>query len=260
MSNKSPKSNLLSTRILPFACALLACALLLCACSTSPMKLYLGDSSYLLDQSEKIKVEGMTPGEILDFFSEVAFGSEYGESENVLCRWEKTVYYEITGSPTASDVELIELLCTELNGIEGFPGIRKASALNKANFTVDFTTREKMMQDFEYANERCSGMSEYMWDGITGRIISARCAIDSSITDERMSTVCEEFLQSMGPACDTYGNIASVFYQGKSTVRHPAKIDWAVIKMMYSPTLSSGMPESMAISRASLLLDWENSK
>ena len=142
-----------------------------------------------------IAVEGKTAGVVLDYFAEIAFGSEYGDSSGRLCRWTDTVIYRVTGEPTEDDLELVAYLCEKLNGIEGFPGIKEAGVFDSPNFEIMFVPRSAIVEEFSHATETCVGMSEYSWNTGTYEIIGARAAIDSAATEERNSTICEEFLE-----------------------------------------------------------------
>lgn len=204
----------------------------------------------------KIFSEEYSPGEIMDYFFEVAFGSEYGSSSDRLCRWSKEVLYEVNGDCTDDDRELMQYLFDTLNGIDGFPGIREPKFGEKANFTVSFVTRDEICEMFEYADETCAGMSEYTWLTDTCEIISARAAIDCEEVYERESTICEEILQAMGIGNDSLLYQNSVFFQGMCLYKKPSSLDIAVIKLLYSPMLTLGMTKAEAVPVAATALRW----
>lgn len=205
---------------------------------------------------DPISVRNVSAGTLLDFFSEVAFGSEYGESADIVCKWDQRIKYYIEGDATDEDRSLISRLCERLNEIEGFPGIGEAFSLSGANMTVSFIPRDEIVASFEHADVNCAGMAEYEWDEATGKIIQARCAIDSALEADRANTVCEEFLQSLGPARDSYLFSESAFYQGYTLMPFPSDADFAVMEMLYSPRIPAGTPRLEAISLAAQLLDW----
>lgn len=203
-----------------------------------------------------VAVEGKSAGVVLDYFAQIAFGSEYGNSTEKLCRWEKPVVYKVTGEPTDKDLELIGTLCDKLNCIEGFPGISEAGVFDEANFEVMFISRGEIVEQFPDATEACVGMSEYRWLTESCEIISARAAIDKAETEERASTVCEEFLQAMGLAKDSYSHADSVFYQGKCVYSRPSALDWGMVELLYHPALRGGMSRYEAITAAAGILAW----
>lgn len=243
--------------------ATIAAAMLLCSCSVIGNNPAASESGLSADTGEVesdvgsgITVQDVTPGGILDYFNEVAIGSEYGESAEVICKWAKPLTYAVEGSATEEDLALIGTLCDRLNGIDGFPGIRRALIAGSADFVISFVPREEITNMFDVADDTCAGMAEYSWDSATGEIFSARAAIDESLTDERISTICEEFLQALGPACDSYLYISSVFYEGTSFVSRPSDLDWAIMEILYSPSIPAGMPREKAIAAAAELVEW----
>ena len=201
-----------------------------------------------------IAVKNVSPGTILDYFSEIAIGSEYGESAEIICKWTKRIRYCVEGDATDADRELLERLCERLNEIDGFPGISEALISSTANMTVSFVSRDEIEQMFENADQNCAGMASYEWEN--GEIISARCAIDRDLTTERECTICEDFLQSLGPARDSYMFPNSVFYQGFTITPFPIDLDFAVLEILYSPALPAGTPRLEAMSAAATLVKW----
>lgn len=203
-----------------------------------------------------IFIESATAGEILDYFSEVAFGSEYGTSSNRLCRWEKKLLYTVSGSPTDADLALIDELVEMLNAIDGFPGICEAADADGASFEIMFIPQAEIIEKFDNATEACTGMSEYIWSTDTCEIISARAAIDVAATDERNSTICEEILQALGLARDSYKYPNSVFYQGKCVYQRPSELDRTLVRLLYHPALKAGMSRYEAIISSAGILKW----
>ena len=204
-----------------------------------------------------IAVTNVSAGTILDYFSAVAIGSEYGESARIVCKWQKHISYYIEGDATDDDAALIDRLCERLNEIEGFPGISRTQSGSSANLTVSFVSRSQIVQMFSEADENCAGMASYEWDSATGSILSARCAIDSSLTSERNCTICEEFLQSLGPARDSYMFPTSVFYEGFTLTPFPTDLDFAVMEILYSPSIPVGASRLDALAAAAKLVKWE---
>ncbi len=203
-----------------------------------------------------ITASSATGGEILDYFAEVAFGSEFGSSSERLCRWEKEIMYTVIGSPTDADLALIAELAEKLSGIEGFPGICKADDAEDANFEIMFISRTEIMEQFKDATDACTGMSEYNWSTDNCEILGARAAIDTAATDERNSTICEEILQALGLAKDSYKHLDSVFYQGKCVYQRPSELDWTLVRVLYHPELRVGMSRYEAITAAAGILKW----
>lgn len=203
-----------------------------------------------------ISAESATAGEILDYFSEIAFGSEFGTSSERLCRWRKPVVFHVSGTPRAEDLSLVRELAAKLNEIDGFPGISETDDAADANFEIMFIPRSEIVEKFSDATDACSGMSEYSWSIDTCEIIKSRAAIDCDEEVERNSTICEEMLQALGLARDSYEHIDSVFYQGKSVYNRPSELDWTLVRVLYHPALREGMSKYEAIKTAAGILTW----
>jgi len=255
------------TRLFKLFVICVAVCLLLCSCNTgvndkgpthsSPST---EDSTEYTDPAAPadggISIRSATAGEILDYFSEIAFGSEFGTSSGRLCRWKDTIVYCISGSPKEKDIALVRELVVKLNTIPGFPGMAETEDAEDANFEIMFIPRSEIIEKFSNATDACVGMSEYNWSINTCEIISARAAIDCDEVTERNSTICEEVLQALGLAKDSYEHIDSVFYQGKCVYNRPSELDWALVQVLYHPTLRTGMSKYEAISAASGILAW----
>jgi len=250
------------TQFLSKFSALFLAAVLFCGCvstDTPPKETESTDSGTVVETEEDTRIvsDDYTAGEIMDYFAEVAFGSEFGESSGRVCRWNSPIKYTVTGSPTQADLELLSILCDRLNQIEGFPGISYTDKAKNANFTVMFISGEELMEEFEHASESCVGMSEFMWYTSSAEIFTARAAIDCNEVKERESTICEEFLQSLGLAMDSYAHPNSVFYQGVCTYSRPSELDYIMVELLYSPALTTGMPKDEALKTAVDLLKWK---
>lgn len=203
-----------------------------------------------------LSIKSESSGTILDYFAAVAFDSEFGESSRRVTRWESEIVYSVTGSPTEKDLELIGILVERLNTIEGFPGIREAGDENEVNFEIMFIPRTEIMESFEHATDACKGMSEFHWYTDDYVIYRARAAIDCDEVQERESTICEEILQSLGIAMDSFLHKDSVFYQGTCVYKRPSELDWTIVQLLYHPKMQTGMTKTDAICTAASILKW----
>jgi len=200
---------------------------------------------------------GIIPGstctseELCNYFTSLAVGSEYIDYDR-LCRWESTIFYTVDGAYTDRDIDVIERLCADLNGIEGFPGIYPAENGEEAALTVSFLTQEEIVACFAYGAEaasgengpvRVEGMAEYTASGETCGILTAKVAVDSGIRDEyrRSAAICEEIVQSLGLGNDSFMYADSIFYEGEGSASYPSALDFDMIRILYSPCIRAGM-------------------
>lgn len=230
-----------------FFAALTAC-LLLClhGCTTAPTS---ADAGY-------ITAEGYTAEEILSYFSEVTFGSEYGGYRGTVCKWAGEIRLWLTGSFTEEDSSVLYDLIDRLNGIDGFPGIGYAASEEDANFILRFVTQGDLTHHFGENAENACGMSCYTWQKATGEILSAEAGVACNISprDAKSSVICEELLQSLGLASDTFTHPESVFYEGYNASPRPSEIDWALVTLLYNENISPGMAYGDAMDEAAALL------
>ena len=207
--------------------------------------------------SRAVRADGYSADEVLAYFGEIAFASEYGGWRGCLCKWGAPIVYMADGAYTEEDVRLLEELCGRLNGIPGFPGIRRAEPDEAGvNFTVSFVDAQTLEDRFGEDARGAFGMSRFYWETDTGVIVRAEAAIraDTTPAEAKMSVICEEFLQSLGLAADSYAVPESVFYEGYSTSTRPAPIDWALLELLYSDALAPGAANEAAMDTARKLL------
>jgi len=229
---------------------LLACAaVLLPVCGCRPLETSASSSEF-------IRAEGYTAEEIYDYFSEIAFQSEYGGWRGRLCKWSDEIVCYIEGDFAEGEMAVLTDLAARLNSIPSFPGIRMTAQRDQANFTISFVMQNELQRLFGADAEHSSGMSKFYWTKKSGEIIRAETGIASNITpmNAKASVICEEVLQALGLSSDSYAHPESVFYQGYNGALRPAEIDWALIELLYSESIHPGMEEEEALAEVRLLL------
>lgn len=202
-----------------------------------------------------ITADGYTSGEILSYFSEVAFGSEFGGYRGTVCKWTKEIRLWLTGTVTDDDTAVLEELFTRLNEIDGFPGIRYAASEEEANFILRFVVQGELADYFGENAENAGGMSCYSWQKSTGEILSAEAGVACNISplNARLSVLCEELLQALGLASDAFTYPESIFYEGYNAAPRPAPIDWALVTLLYNENITPGMAYGDAMNEAAAL-------
>lgn len=185
-----------------------------------------------------ITAEGCTAEEIIDYFCDVALGSEYGDARENVVRWSGPIRYHIAGSPTEEDLELFTALAAALNGVEGFPGISAAEDEDGANLTVNFVSQSEMD---DILGEGYNGYVTVWWHG-DHDIYEGEIYYSTDISQKlRRAVIVEELCQGLGLLTDTYDHPESIFYQYHLTTDWPTELDWAVIRLLYSAAISPGM-------------------
>lgn len=225
-----------------FAAVLAAAACLLSACRAAV--------------TARVAADGYTDEEILAYFDELAFSSEYGGYRGMVCKWTEEIVYRVEGDVAAGELIVLSDLAARLNEIPGFPGIRMTDGTDEANFTVSFVMQGELAARFGENARSASGMSRFTYRTSSGEIVRAEAGVASNITPQaaKASVICEEFLQSLGLAADSYTYPESVFYEGYNDSIRPAAIDWAVLELLYSETIRPGMAREDALAAARALL------
>lgn len=228
---------------------LLGAAILLCAASCRAT--YTAATS-----SGVISAEGYTAEQIYEYFAEIAFSSEFGGYRGCICKWTEEIVFYVSGDYAAGEMEVLADLAARLNQIPGFPGVRMTSDVSAANFTVSFVMQGELATLFGEEAATSSGMSRFYWTKKGGEIVRAETGIASNITpmNAKASVICEEFLQALGISADSYAYPESVFYEGYNGALRPAAIDWALIELLYSESITPGMAEADALAMARTLL------
>ncbi len=187
-----------------------------------------------------VEADGYSARQICDYFCEIAFESEYGGARGFVCKWTKEIVVRVEGEFGEGETAVLDDLCTRLGEIPGFPGIRYARPDEEANFTVHFVMQNELSALFGDAAVASSGMSRFYYGRESGEIRRAEAGIATNITPQsaKASVICEEFLQSLGLAADSYSYPESVFYEGYNVSLRPAAIDWAVLEVLYSEAIS----------------------
>ena len=182
--------------------------------------------------------------QMLDYFNEIVFSSEYGTGDSTLVRkWNTPIRYRIYGPTTQKDLEVLTDLFAELNKIDGFPGIYAAEDGEAENLTISFLG----VEDFNLAfsdflqGEDAYGATEYWYYNESNAVFSARIGYRTDVDqDTRVSILIEEIVNTLG-LNDTEVREDSIVYQYSNDNTALSDIDWVILKMLYNPKIKSGM-------------------
>jgi hypothetical protein len=180
--------------------------------------------------------------EQINYFMEIAMGSEFDSSGNSKIRkWQGDVRIQYFGTPTQTDLATLNTVIEEVNGLVG-GAIRLQLVQNNPNVRIRFVP-EPQFRNYEPRYVPVNfGFFATNWDA-KGTIQSANVLINSQgITQkERSHLIREELTQSLGLMRDSYKYSTSMFYQPWTDVTQYAEIDKALIRMLYSPNIQTGM-------------------
>lgn len=203
-----------------------------------------------------ITAAGYSGDEIIDHFCEVALGSEYGGdgSERVI-RWSEPIRYYIDGNPTDADLQKISTLAAALDQVPGFPGISEATSSANANLNIHFVDSAGMNAATAGVDEGAvfNGYVNVWWSDYN--IYSGDIYYLTELTQEhRDAVIVEELCQGLGLLTDTYDYPESIFYQYHTDTAWPTTLDWAIIQLLCSGSITAGMDESAVRAAAASLV------
>ena len=194
-------------------------------------------------------IEGYTVEDVIRYFNEIVLATEYSTGDgnvSLVQRWEETIYYSIEGEARASDLVILEDLFEQLNKIEGFPKIVKASEETGVNLCFYFGGREAFDERFvEFLQgEYADGANRYWYDTDMNNIYEGDIGYCTDMPDEvRKSVLLEEVMNCLGVG-DSISREDSIVYQYGSEVEELSDMDWLIVKLMYHPQMRCGMDAS----------------
>jgi hypothetical protein len=183
--------------------------------------------------------------EEVDYFVEVALGSEFHSSAALVAKWEQPVKVSIQGSPTEADRSTINDVVSEVNAIVGSQLMALVGSEAEANMHVIFAPPNEFASILpEYTAGNLGYF--YFWFGAPQSINKATVLIttDGVTQKERSHLIREEVTQALGLAKDSNKYPDSIFYQPWTDVTSYAPIDRKLIKMLNMPVVKPGMNEA----------------
>ena len=188
-------------------------------------------------------LEGVCVEDVILWFHEVVLDSEFinGGDPSRLQRWEDPICYSIEGEPTQEDLAVLESFCVWLNTVEGFPGIRQASAGDWVNLRIHFTDAQGLLAVMGSGFDGLDGAVTFWYDGfdrIYEEVICIRTDLDQTL---RNSVLLEEIYNGLGPMQDTNLRPDSIIYQEFTQPQALTAVDELLLKLLYHPDMACGM-------------------
>ncbi len=187
--------------------------------------------------------------EAIDYFMEIAFGSEYLSwlSGFNVQKWQGDVRIKLYEGYNSEDKREVEKIAEELSDLTG---LNIEINDSRPNLKIYFVDPDKIKRDFPLIYRFIPkpvpvGLfmpfkdSDYV-------IYKAMVFIDQKLKgEERKSVLREEITQSLGIAKDSYSYPDSIFHQESSPTRF-ADIDEEVIQILYDNRIRPGMTKLKA--------------
>lgn len=181
--------------------------------------------------------------EAAEGFFASAFSSEYGDKDRTtLVRWETPLSVFVDGTPTAADLAVLKNLFLELKeNVENLPAIAFTTVVEEANVRFSFVPLKGMGKAVAgYEKGNWGFMTCYHQNGI---ISSGEAAVvcDKTTQEQRNHLIQEEFINMLGLCNDIDTSPQSIIFDGWSASQSLAPLDFEMLSLLYSRSLSPGM-------------------
>lgn len=192
------------------------------------------------------------PKAVANYFAEIAFGSEFGESDNRIHKWAHNPRITVHGSPTPADNAALTKVIGDLNDIIG--PIQLNLVPTGGDIDLHFVPEHEfsaIADDYVPGN---IGFFSTWWNG-RGEITRGRVLVSTTIRQQslRDHTIREEITQALGLARDSYTYPDSIFHQDIATATEFSAIDRGVIEMLYRPEVVPGMNRDQAFAALNIV-------
>lgn len=192
----------------------------------------------------------------IDYFMEIALGSEWGNSNQLIRKWNQNLRIKVTGTRTNEDIAALNTVIGEINGLINGSGVQLTLDDNNPNVEIIYASQTEFRRIEPNYAPGSSGFFRTFWD--RGVINRARILITDSnrvSQRERSHVIREELTQIMGLVRDSWRYQDSIFYQGRSDVNQYSADDRALIQLLYLTSIQPGMSQSQVASALQAVLD-----
>ena len=182
----------------------------------------------------------------VDYFQEIAFGTEYGSSGGVIHRWTDDVAIAVHGDPNDED---LANLCQVLFDIDALVDTVEVSIVGSGQNVDLYYVPQSQFRGIEPNYVPGNLGFFYVWWDATGSLTEAKVLIatDDVTQAERNHLVREEVTQILGLMKDSYRYADSVFYQEWTEVQEYSDLDEDIIAILYLPAIVPGMTPDEAL-------------
>ena len=187
--------------------------------------------------------DGIATDDVILWFREVCLDAEFVNSGDAtrLQKWCTPIRYNVSGTPTDKDLEVLSEFANYLNTIDGFPGISPADNANYSNLQFHFCSQEEMVAVLGEQFYAQDGGVTFWYDG-DNRIYQATICVRNDLDQHlRNSVILEELYNGLGPVQDTSLRTDSIIYAGFSEPQALTFADELLLKLLYHPQMLCGM-------------------
>ncbi|MGI6707251.1 MAG: DUF2927 domain-containing protein [Clostridia bacterium] len=204
-----------------------------------------------LTSTKRIRFEidkGRYTRDEIDYFREIAFGSEFEGDFSGLRKWNKDrVGVKIFGDPTEEDRITLQEVIRDIGKITS--GIRLELVQDDPDISVHFIPQRKFYRYTERDIAESNWGLFWYYSNDKGEIQEAMLLISTDEPNqlERNHLIREELTQALGLGNDSWKYESSIFYQGWSTVQEYSEIDKKLIQILYHPDIQPNMEKEEVV-------------
>ena len=194
----------------------------------------------------ELYLEDCSLQQITEYFEEVVLNVEYSDGtgdDHVVQKWRSPIYYRIDGSPTDTDINVLNALFEQLNAVDGFPGIYPAADDQAGNVSISFLDEDAFNESFSniIQGEYAFGAVQFWYYTDFNELYSARIGYRTDIEQSvRNSVLIEEVINILG-ITDTVLRPDSITYQYSNEASELSDVDWVILKLLYNTSIRCGM-------------------
>lgn len=175
----------------------------------------------------------------IEYFKEIALGTEYGNNQEVIRKWNTDIRIKVNGSPNERDIQTLNRVISDLNLIIG-DKINISIVSDNENININFVP----LSEFSICDAVPGnwGYFNTKWKNNVIYEASICIATDKLVyQEERSHMIREELTQSLGLMKDSNKYRDSIFYQGYTATQEYSQMDIKIIEILYSDEIKPGM-------------------
>jgi len=200
-----------------------------------------------IDPAEMQAIRSRYSKETLDYFSEIAFGTESSAFDTRLSRWERdTINMKLCGNPNPSDVNFLMGVLDTLNAIMTKNSVRLIEAPNSdVDIWINFASIDEIAERYPHLGDRVlhvGGFVDYR-KSFFHKLRNTTIIINNNMVQgpRRKHVILEEIIQSLGLLRDSYSYPNSIFFQGYSKDTVMSTMDKDLLRLLYNHNIPTGL-------------------
>ncbi|NOQ36649.1 MAG: DUF2927 domain-containing protein [Methylococcaceae bacterium] len=206
-------------------------------------------SFLILLLTNNVFAKAMTNHDVIEYFNELAFGSEFGGESKRCSKWATNMKIFVAGKPPAYLDKELDKIIKEINTLISPIKLLRVNSKRESNYIIFFGSGEGYTNIEPKAKAYIDENWGLFWvySNRNNEIFRGTMYVDIFRTKNKNAQkhlLREELTQSLGIMNDSYKYSDSMFYQKWSHPTSYSAIDKQVIKLLYNPAIKPNMTKS----------------